>query len=97
MNTAISPQERFLVLSGDIGQAAQKQAEQFHSSVHITGIILTKMDGTARGGGALVACAVSGAPIIFLGVGEKIDDIERFNPKGFANRLLGMGDLEALL
>jgi len=97
LNSEIKPNERILVVSGDIGQAAQKQAEQFHESVDITGIIATKMDGTARGGGSLVACAVSGAPIKFLGVGEKINDIESFNPKGFVNRLLGMGDIEALL
>ena len=93
----INPDERLLVISGDIGQAAQKQAEQFHQSCSITGIIVTKMDGTARGGGALTACAVSGAPIVFLGVGEKGDDLELFNPSGFVGRLLGMGDMEALL
>ncbi len=97
VNTEIAPQERLLVISGDIGQAAQKQAEQFHQSCKMTGIIVTKMDGTARGGGALTACAVSGSPIVFLGVGEKIDDLEQFNPQGFVGRLLGMGDLEALL
>lgn len=97
LNNVIKPTERILVISGDIGQAAQEQAEQFHKSVNITGVIATKMDGTARGGGSLVACAVSGAPIKFLGVGEKVDDIETFNPKGFVNRLLGMGDIEALL
>ena len=93
----IRPEERLLVISGDIGQAAQKQAEQFHQSCGITGIIVTKMDGTARGGGALTACAVSGAPIVFLGVGEKGEDLEPFNPQGFVGRLLGMGDIEALL
>ncbi len=97
LNFVIKPNERILVISGDIGQAAQKQAEQFHKSVNITGIIATKMDGTARGGGSLVSCAVSGAPIKFLGVGEKMNDIESFNPKSFVNRLLGMGDIEALL
>jgi len=97
LNKEIKPSERILVISGDIGQAAQKQAEQFHKSLDITGVIATKMDGTARGGGSLVACAVSGAPIKFLGVGEKVDDIEIFNPKGFVNRLLGMGDIEGLL
>ena len=97
LNKVIQPNERILVVSGDIGQAAQKQAEAFHESVSITGVIATKMDGTARGGGSLVACAVSGAPIKFLGVGEKIDDLEGFSPKGFVSRLLGMGDLEALL
>ncbi len=97
INEEIRPQERLLIISGDIGQAAQKQAEQFHASCAITGVIVTKMDGTARGGGALSACAVSGAPIVFLGVGEKSEDLEQFNPQGFVGRLLGMGDLEALL
>jgi len=93
----IKPDESLLVISADIGQAAQKQAEQFHKSCHITGIISTKMDGTAKAGGALSACAVTEAPIKFIGVGEKIDDLEVFNPPGFVSRLLGMGDLEALL
>lgn len=97
VSRTIKPNESLLVISADIGQAAQKQAEQFHKSCGITGVIVTKMDGTARGGGALSACAVSGAPIKFIGVGEKVDDLEQFNPPGFVGRLLGMGDLEALL
>jgi len=97
VNKKIAPNEVLLVISADIGQAAQKQAEQFHKSCGITGIIVSKMDGTAKGGGALTACAVSGAPIRFMGIGEKIDDLEQFNPQGFVGRLLGMGDLEALL
>lgn len=91
------PSEALLVISADIGQAAQRQAEAFHSAGAINGVIVTKMDGTAKGGGALSACAVTDAPIKFLGVGEKVDDFEAFNPKGFVGRLLGMGDLEALL
>lgn len=97
VNKEIKPNEALLVISADIGQAAQKQAEQFHKSCGITGVIVSKMDGTAKGGGALTACAVSGAPIKFIGVGEKIDDLEQFNATGFVGRLLGMGDLEALL
>ena len=97
VNKKIQPNENLLVISADIGQAAQKQAEQFHKSCGISGIIVSKMDGTAKGGGALTACAVSGAPIKFIGVGEKIDDLEQFNPQGFVGRILGMGDLEALL
>jgi len=68
------PNERLLVISADIGQAAQKQAEQFHKSCHITGVIATKMDGTAKAGGALTACSVTDAPIKFIGIGEKIED-----------------------
>ena len=97
VNRKIQPNEALLVISADIGQAAQKQAEQFHKSCGITGVIVSKMDGTARGGGALTACAVSGAPIKFIGIGEKVDDLEQFNPQGFVGRILGMGDLEALL
>ena len=97
INRKIQPNENLLVISADIGQAAQKQAEQFHKSCSITGIIVSKMDGTARGGGALTAAAVSGAPIKFIGIGEKNDDLEQFNPQGFVGRILGMGDLEALL
>ena len=93
----IKPDENLLIISGDIGQAAQTQAQAFHDSGAITGVIVTKMEGTAKGGGALTACAVSGAPIKFLGVGEKVDDLEPFNPPGFVGRLLGMGDIEALL
>ena len=97
VNKKINPNENLLVISADIGQSAQKQAEQFHKSCGITGVVVSKMDGTARGGGALTACAVSGAPIKFIGIGEKIDDLEQFNPQGFVGRILGMGDLEALL
>lgn len=97
LNSEIKPNESLLVFSADIGQAAQNQAEQFSKSCGISGVIVTKMDGTAKGGGALTACAVANAPIAFIGVGEKIDDLEHFNPKGFVGRLLGMGDLEALL
>jgi len=97
LNNLIKPDENLLVISADIGQAAQKQAQAFHESCGVTGVIATKMDGTAKGGGALTACAATGAPIKFIGIGEKVDDLESFNPKGFVGRMLGMGDLEALL
>ena len=97
LNKKIRPNENLLIISADIGQAAQKQAEQFHKSCNITGVIATKMDGTARGGGALSACAVTKAPIKFIGIGEKLNDFEQFNPEGFVGRMLGMGDIEALL
>ncbi len=93
----IKPDENLLVISADIGQAAQKQAQTFHENAHVTGVVVTRMDGTAKGGGALSACAATDAPIKFIGVGEKVDDLERFNPPGFVGRLLGMGDIEALL
>ena len=97
INSAVKPDENLLVISADIGQAAQKQAQAFHESCGITGVIVTKMDGTAKAGGALTACAATDTKIKFIGVGEKPDDLEFFKPEGFISRLLGMGDLEALL
>ncbi|HHE36311.1 MAG TPA: signal recognition particle protein [Candidatus Woesearchaeota archaeon] len=93
----VKPDENLLVISADIGQAAEKQAEKFHETCKVTGVFITKLEGTAKGGGALIACAVTGAPVKFIGVGEKIPDIEEFRPEGFVGRLLGMGDLQALL
>lgn len=97
LNQVLSPDEVFLVLSGDIGQQAKTQAQAFHDAVGVTGVIVTKLDGTAKGGGALSACAVTSAPVKFLGVGEKSQDIELFDPAKFVSRLLGMGDIESLL
>jgi len=97
VNDLAKPDEKLLIISADIGQAAQKQAEAFSDSCGVTGVIATKMDGTAKGGGALTACAATNAPIKFIGTGEKVDDLETFNPKGFVGRILGMGDIEALL
>ncbi|MBS3169058.1 signal recognition particle protein Srp54 [Candidatus Woesearchaeota archaeon] len=97
LNAAVQADERLLVISADIGQAAQRQAQAFHDTCKITGVIVTKLEGTAKGGGALSACAVTQAPIVFIGVGEKIDDLEAFHPQRFVGRLLGMGDIESLL
>jgi signal recognition particle subunit SRP54 len=97
INSTVNADETLLVLNADIGQSAQKQAQAFHDTCNVTGIVITKLDGTARGGGALVACAVTGTPIKFIGVGEKIDALEVFRPEGFIGQLLGMGDLETLL
>ena len=97
INAAVQPDERLLVISADIGQAAQKQAQSFHDTVNVNGVIITKLEGTAKGGGALSACAVTKAPIKFIGVGEKVDDLEMFHPKRFVGRLIGMGDIESLL
>ena len=97
INKVIRPAERLLVISADIGQAAELQARSFHESCRITGIIITKLDGTAKGGGALIACSLTHAPVKFIGTGEKVGDFEEFNPEGFVSRLLGMGDLEALM
>ena len=97
LNKKINPDEVLLVVSADIGQAAKELAEKFHETCNVTGVMVTKMDGTAKAGGALSACAATKSQIIFIGTGEKIDDFELFNPTGFVGRLLGMGDLEALL
>jgi len=97
INKAVNADERLLVIGADIGQGAEKQAVFFHKTVNITGVIITKLDGTAKGGGALTACAVTGTPVKFIGVGEQIDDLEKFVPERFVSRLLGMGDIETLL
>lgn len=97
LNELIKPSERLLVIGADLGQSAEKQAAAFHEACHISGVIITRMDGTAKGGGALTACMVTEAPVKFIGVGEKIDDLEEFKPKNFIGRLLGLGDIEALL
>jgi signal recognition particle subunit SRP54 len=93
----IKPNEVIMVIDGTIGQQALLQAKKFHETTHIGAIIVTKLDGSARGGGALSAVAATGAPIKFVGTGEKIGDIEPFVPSRFVGRLLGMGDLETLL
>ncbi|MEK6863468.1 MAG: signal recognition particle protein Srp54 [Nanoarchaeota archaeon] len=97
LHEAVQAEEKLLVISADLGQAAQKQAQAFHDACGVTGVIVTKLEGTAKGGGALSACAVTGAPIVFIGVGEKQDDLELFHPQRFVGRLIGMGDLESLL
>jgi len=91
------PKERLLVLDAQVGQQAGPQAAAFHDAVGVTGVILTKMDGTAKGGGALSAVSQTKARIVFMGVGEGIRDLETFNSKRFISRLLGMGDIDALL
>ena len=91
------PTKTFLVMAADIGQSAKKQAQAFKDSCNITGVIITRMDSTAKAGGALTACAEVKAPVIFIGTGEKPSDLETFDPESFLSRLLGMGDLKALI
>ena len=93
----IKPDEVIMVIDGTIGQQALVQAKTFNEATPIGAIIVTKLDGSSRGGGALSAVAATGAPIKFIGTGEKIEDIEPFIPSRFVGRLLGMGDLETLL
>jgi len=97
ISNAIKPHEVILVIDGTIGQQAYNQAIAFKEATPIGSIIVTKLDGSAKGGGALSAVAATGAPIKFIGVGEKIDDLEAFDPKRFVSRLLGMGDIEGIL
>ena len=93
----LSPTEVLLVADAMTGQDAVHAAEEFHSAVPLTGLILTKLDGDARGGAALSIRAVTGVPIKFVGLGEKADALEAFHPDRFASRILGMGDLLTLI
>lgn len=91
------PTEILLVIPADIGQTAKKQAIAFKEAVNITGVIITRMDSTAKAGGALTSCYESKVPVVFIGTGEKPADLEQFNPDSFLSRMLGMGDLETLM
>lgn len=93
----IKPELVILTIAADIGKAASTQAQGFKKACPINGVIITRLDGTAKGGGALVSCAETKAHVLFIGTGEKLQDIETFNPSGFVSRLLGMGDIRALL
>ena len=97
LEKVIKPDEVILVIDGTIGQQAAIQARAFHEATPIGSIYVTKLDGSARGGGALSAVAATGAPIKFISSGEKIEDIEPFVPSRFVGRLLGMGDLQSLI
>ena len=94
---AIKPDEVTLVIDAYMGQKAYDLARRFHERVPIGSIIITKLDGTAKGGGAISAVAATGAKIKFIGDGEKLEDFEEFNPRKFVARILGLGDLETLL
>ena len=93
----LNPQETLLVCDAATGQQAVSVAEHFHSALGLTGVVLTKLDGDARGGAALSLRAVTGRPIKFAGVGEKLDQFEPFHPDRLAGRILGMGDVIGLV
>lgn len=93
----VKPDEILLVLDATVGQQAGPQAQAFHEAVGVSGVILTKLDGSAKGGGALSAIAVTNAPIVYVGTGENLDSLEQLDPDRFISRLLGMGDLQTLL
>ena len=97
INSLAEPDEKFLVVSADVGQVAGRQAAQFHEAVGLSGVIITKMDGSGKGGGALSAVASSGAKAAFIGTGEKMDALEPFDAQKFVGRLLGFPDLAALM
>ncbi|PKP54485.1 MAG: signal recognition particle protein [Candidatus Altiarchaeales archaeon HGW-Altiarchaeales-3] len=97
VHTEIDPEKTLLVLDGTIGQQAGEQAEAFRKSCGVDGVIMTKLDGSAKGGGALSACAMTNSPVYFIGVGEHIADLEEFNPERYVSKLIGFGDLQGLL
>lgn len=92
-----NPELSLLVMSADIGQIALKQANEFNELVKLSGIVLTKMDGSAKGGGALAACSNIKIPVLFIGVGEKIEDLQEFDATRYLSNVMGYGDLKGLL
>lgn len=97
MHDAVRPHETLLVLDAMAGQDAVKMAEQFSARLPLDGLVLTKMDGDARGGAALSVVATTGRPIVFVGVGERPEALEVFHPDRMASRILGMGDILTLI
>jgi signal recognition particle subunit SRP54 len=97
INEIANPDQKLLVMDAALGQSARNHAEMFDEVIGITGVIITKMDGTAKGGGAISAVSQTGSGITFIGTGETIDDLEPFVPDGFISRLLGMGDIRSLI
>ena len=91
------PDETIFVMDSTIGQAVFDQAKAFKEAVKIGSVIITKLDGHAKGGGALSAVSATESPIVFLGTGEHFEDLETFEASGFVKRLLGMGDMAGLL
>jgi signal recognition particle subunit SRP54 len=96
IEATVDPDRSLLVLDAAIGQNAKEQAREFEGTIGVDGVVITKLDGTAKGGGALAAVNETDSTIAFLGTGETVQDIERFEPSGFISRLLGMGDLKQL-
>ncbi|KAG4306195.1 hypothetical protein PORY_000183 [Pneumocystis oryctolagi] len=97
ISDAIKPHQTIMVLDASIGQAAESQSKAFKESVNFGAIFLTKMDGHAKGGGALSAISASKTPIVFIGTGENIYDLEKFVPNSFVSKLLGMGDIQGFV
>lgn len=97
IESVLKPDKKYLVMPADIGQSAREQAESFDDAVGLNGVIVTKMDSSAKGGGALVACQHSGAAVKFIGNGERVEDLEVYDPVDFVSDMLGQPDLESLL
>lgn len=97
VSLAVNPDEHIFVVDSSIGQAAFDQAAAFRNSVNVGSVIVTKMDGHAKGGGALSAVAATKSPIVFIGTGEHLDEFQPFNAESFISRLLGMGDVKGLV
>lgn len=97
ISAAVEPSLTIMVLDGAIGQAAESQSRAFKEAAGYGAMIVTKMDGHAKGGGAISAVAATKTPIAFIGVGEHIQDLERFDPRSFVSQLLGMGDVHGFM
>lgn len=97
INNEFKPDEKLLVINADTGQIAGKQAEEFDNAVKITGVVVTKIDGSGRGGGALSAVSAAHVRVMFVGTGEKLNAMELYDSKKFVGRLLGIPDIESLL
>ncbi|MBI4895989.1 MAG: signal recognition particle protein [Candidatus Aenigmarchaeota archaeon] len=97
VRAALEPDEIILVIPADIGQAAKQQAEAFHAALNINHVIVTKLDATGKGGGALTACRATGSKVIFITIGETIEDLQVYNPERFVARLIGFPDLASVL
>ncbi|KAM0789152.1 hypothetical protein ACM66B_000003 [Microbotryomycetes sp. NB124-2] len=97
ISQAVEPDMTVLVLDGAIGQAAEAQSRAFKDASNFGAIIVTKLDGHAKGGGAISAVAATKTPIIFIGTGEHLHDLEKFSPQPFISKMLGMGDMQGLL
>jgi len=97
IHSAITPDNVIFVLDGAMGQAAHDQAKAFHEAISVGSVIVTKLDGSSKGGGALSAVAATGSSICFIGTGEHLDQLEEFRPESFVKRLLGLGDIKGLV
>jgi len=97
IDSVFAAKEKWLVIGADLGQVAKKQAEAFHEIVGVNGVIITRMDGSAKGGGALAAANSTGAKVYFIGIGEKMDDLQEFDATRYLSRIMGYGDLQSLL